>query len=422
VAAAAFLLYQLLLPVAPKATGTPEVPRGEQALRKEAPAPAAAPSPRAEKPPPPERPAASAGVPAEKEIQADGGVPARLPLAEGAPDGTDAGSAASKDAILMGLNAFQAGDYQEALSYFKQVEGEPGALASLGVTYYKLGQYENARLYLERSLEAGANEFMARKFLALAYYKLDDLEESVRYADAALAMKHEADLKTFLERVRREQKAQTHRVDEETLHFRVVFDGYEHGSVSRDVLGILEDAYRSVGRELDYFPEEPVAVVIYTEKDFFDITMLPAWTAGAFDGKIRLPIRGMDEITDITLEHVLYHEYVHALVERITRRVPLWLNEGLAEYLVPRDYFVRVGQLIPLRSLEQGFPLGDQRQMTIAYMQSYSAVSELVERYGLPRFKEMLFALGEGEDLNSAFSSAFFITYDEFVSTWGKEG
>jgi hypothetical protein len=60
--------------------------------------------------------------------------------------------------------------------------------------------------------------------------------------------------------------------------------------------------------------------------------------------------------------------------------------------------------------------------MTIAYMESYSAVSELVERYGLARFKEMLFALGEGKDLNGAFSSAFFITYDDFVSTWGKEG
>jgi tetratricopeptide (TPR) repeat protein len=422
VAAAAFLLYQLFLPVAPGAPGAPEFPRGKQALGEEAPAAAPAPSAPAEKQTPPETPAAPASLLPERNAQADADVPADLPLAEVAPEGTGEASAPSKDAILMGLNAFQEGDYEAALSHFKQVEGEPGALASLGVTYYKLGQYGNARVYLERSLAAGLNEFMARKFLALAHYKLDDLEESVRYAEAALAMKHEPDLKTFLERVRREQETQTYRVDEETLHFRVVFDGYEHGSISRDVLGILEDAYRHAGRELDYFPEEPVTVVIYTEKDFFDITMLPAWTAGAFDGKIRLPIRGMDEITDITLEHVLYHEYVHALVESITHRVPLWLNEGLAEYLVPRDYFVRIGQLIPLRSLERGFPLGDQRQMTIAYMESYSAVSELVERYGLARFKEMLFALGEGKDLNGAFSSAFFITYDDFVSTWGKEG
>jgi tetratricopeptide (TPR) repeat protein len=342
--------------------------------------------------------------------------------AEGASAEAGSESAASTDAILLGLNAFQAGDYEEALSYFKQVEGQPGTLASIGVTYYKLGQYENARRYLDESLEAGANEFMARKFLALAHYKLDNLEESVHYAEAALLMKHEPDLKTFLERVRREQKTEAYRVDEETLHFRVAFDGYEHGSISRDVLGILEDAYREVGRNLDYFPEEPVTVVIYTEKDFFDITMLPAWTAGAFDGKIRLPIRGVEEITDVSLEHVLHHEYVHALVETITTRVPLWLNEGLAEHLVPRDYFVRVGQLIPLRNLERGFPMGNQRQMIIAYMESYSAVSELVERYGLPRFKEMLTALGEGEDLNSAFSSAFSTTYDEFVSTWGKEG
>lgn len=209
------------------------------------------------------------------------------------------------------------------------------------------------------------------------------------------------------------------RVEERTVHFRAVFDGYEHGGVSRTVLGILEDAYREMGRKLDHFPLQPVTVVLYTEKDFFDITRLPAWTAGAYDGKIRLPVRGIEKESGLSLRNVLYHEYVHALVHSITPRAPMWLNEGLAEYLVPRG-FQRVGQAIPIQSLEGSFPLGDQRLMALAYAESFSAVSHLVERNGLYAVKRLLVALSRGDSLDEAFRGAFSISYDEFASAWGR--
>jgi len=209
------------------------------------------------------------------------------------------------------------------------------------------------------------------------------------------------------------------RVEEQTVHFKAVFDGYEHGGVSRTVLGILEDAYREMGQQLDHFPLKPVTVVLYTEKDFFDITRLPAWTAGAYDGRIRLPVRGIEKESGLSLRQVLYHEYVHALVHSITPRAPMWLNEGLAEYLVPRG-FHKVGQAIPIQSLENSFPLGDQRLMALAYAESFSAVSYLVEQHGLYAVKRLLMALSRGDALDAAFRGAFPISYDEFASTWGR--
>lgn len=318
------------------------------------------------------------------------------------------------------IRSFNTGDYETALRLFMEASARnAAALTGAGLAYYKLGRYREAIRSLEDALQTGEEEFVTRKFLAMAYYKTDELEKSIRHAEHALAIREDSELQLLHKKLSSELRAQSNRVDEATLHFKVIFDGYEHGDMSRTVLGILEDAYRSLGRKMDHFPLESVTVVLYTRKEFFDVTRLPAFTAGAYDGKIRLPIKGLEEQNQETLRHVLFHEYAHALVQSMTPNAPLWVNEGLAEYLAPRG-LERTGQVIPLASLERSFPMDDQRLTTIAYMESFSAVSDLIEEYGIYRLREFLFSLGRGEDVDQAFSSSFFISYRDFVSKWGK--
>jgi tetratricopeptide (TPR) repeat protein len=322
--------------------------------------------------------------------------------------------------IGKGIEAFNAGDYRAALGHFIEAsDSDQRGITGAGLTYYKLGDYRRAIEYLERSLSKGGDEFLSRKFLAFSYYNAEELEKSISSADKALSIKSDPELEGLREKLGRELRTQASRVEEQTLHFKVVFDGYAHSGVSRTVLGILEDAYRFIGQKMDYFPMEPVTVVLYTEKDFFDITELPAWAAGAYDGKIRLPVKGLEKQRSESLRHVLFHEYVHAMVHSITAEAPLWLNEGLAEYLAPRG-LEKTGQAIPLRSLEDAFPMGDHRLTALAYMESYSAVSYLAGKHGLYSIKKLLLALSKGRDLDSAFREAFYVTYEEFVSTWGK--
>jgi tetratricopeptide (TPR) repeat protein len=62
---------------------------------------------------------------------------------------------------------------------------------------------------------------------------------------------------------------------------------------------------------------------------------------------------------------VIYHEYVHLLVENTTGNMPAWFNEGLAEYYstfsIEEDRKVHLGELIPyhLETLREGklYPL-----------------------------------------------------------------
>ena len=125
------------------------------------------------------------------------------------------------------------------------------------------------------------------------------------------------------------------------------------------------------------------------------------------------------------MKRILFHEFTHALVNSITPRCPVWINEGLAEYFSEDEEYLKLGaqlgQLIPLRYLEGGFPSGDVRLVALAYLESFTAVSDLIEKHGLFRVKECLEALGKGESLSGAFRSIFGVTYEEFASKWGRD-
>lgn len=324
-----------------------------------------------------------------------------------------------RELSLRAAEKLRAGEYADAAKLFHELsEHDPSAFKGLGVSYMNVGDYENARLSLEKALEHIPNDFMVRKILAIIYYKKDDAERALMHAETALSVMNDPELQQLQAKLRNEKSAEERHVNEGTTHFKVSFDGYAHGDLSRKVIDILEDAYRTIGKEMDYFPSQPVSVVLYTNQDFYDITQSPQWSGGIFDGKIRIPIRGV-ESREGELRKVLFHEYTHAVVHSITPLCPLWVNEGLAEYFSTNSGKM-IGQLLPLTSLEASFSGLRPENIRTAYWESYSAVSYLIERYGLHRIKQFLLALPKRSDLNQAFEDAFSMSYREFTSSWGK--
>lgn len=315
----------------------------------------------------------------------------------------------------------KAGDNDNAIKLLKEIsERDNRAFTGIGILFLKTGKYDDAIKYLEKAIEHDSNNFTAIKVLALAYYKTDRLDKSLHNIEKGLSIKEDQALQFLHDKIGREHRTQQKFIDESTRHFKVIFDGHENGNISRKVLGILDDAYRFVGKELNYFPDQPITVIIYTEKEFFDTTLAPGWAGGAYDfigGKIRIPVKGV-EGKEAELKRVLFHEYVHAMVDSITQRCPLWINEGLAEYF-SRDYPKKIGQVVPLNYLENSFVwLGGR--VGIAYWESYSAVSYLIEKHGAVKMKDLLVSFSKGHDVNQAFRDIFGISYSEFVSSWGK--
>lgn len=311
-------------------------------------------------------------------------------------------------------------DLKNALPIFQELaENDNRFIVCIGVCYYGLEDYTNARSYLEDAVRINDQDVEALKYLAYTCYKLDDLEAGLRHIENALRISDSMELQAFQRKLKREIEAMDHYGGAQRVNFNVVFSKVEHSDARDLVIEILEDAYRDVGRQLDAYPPNPISVILYNEQAFFDVTRAPGWAGGLYDGKIRIPIQGM-EGQEALLKRVLFHEYTHALVHTITPRCPLWLNEGLAQYFSEENMPI-VGQLIPLNLLEYRFPGGDPRLVAAAYVESYSVTVYLIDRYGLYSVKELLVKLGKGEDMETAFSSCFMTSYAQFKETWGKE-
>jgi tetratricopeptide (TPR) repeat protein len=318
---------------------------------------------------------------------------------------------------------FEKGDFRKSVELCKQLaERDKKAFLCVGLSYFKLADYENSIGFLEQALDGGADEFTCRKYLAFAHYYRDNFDKSILNAKEGLDIRKDAELDAFYARLMREKKAHRNFVSESTTHFRVQFDGYELGGISRKVIGMLEDAYSSIGSDLNYYPSEPITVILYSNHDFYDTTQAPGWMGGYFDtrdGKIRVPVRGAEGQEDL-LKTVLFHEYMHSLIHSITKSCPLWIHEGLAEYF-SKGPSQKVGQVIPLNYLEKSFSGLSGKGISMAYIESHSAISYLMDRYRADRMKNMLLSLSSGKDLNGAFSDSFQMSYTDFINNWGKK-
>jgi hypothetical protein len=209
----------------------------------------------------------------------------------------------------------------------------------------------------------------------------------------------------------------------------VKYEGREKIEAGRIVLRILEDAYAEVGRALSYYPDGEIQVILYSGQQFQEVTDAPGWSGGIYDGKIRIPIGGIEQTTP-GLRRTLYHEYTHAVVRAITPRVPTWLNEGLAQYFEGREIDVRQkemmrriaqeGKLPPLSNLEGSFMGLGGDQAVFAYLFSLSSVRYMIDSFGMYRVKGVLEELAAGADTGKAISNSIALSYEEFDNSWKR--
>jgi len=293
---------------------------------------------------------------------------------------------------------------------------------------------------LNQIIKNTPNDLNAMTLLGTLYYKQDQLNEAITVWEKVMKADPSNQLvRENLEKARREAGAHAGFSHEMTRHFTIKFDGAENRHLYQTVLGILENAYGEIGRTLHYFPSREVIVYLYTDRQFFDVTRAPAWSGGIFDGKIRIPAKGFEDKLD-ALKRILTHEYVHSVVYQITQQglhgkkggtsvqVPVWLNEGIAQYLeisrtgdeVNRLIKERIkrGVFIKLSALHGSFMGLDTIQAAIAYEESLSAVSFLIDEYGMWRFKMLLEDLATKGTIDAAISSTLSISYDQFQSRW----
>ena len=335
--------------------------------------------------------------------------------------------AESRSAALSqdGWQAIRTGKLQEATRLFNEALSAGSADATLylgaGLAAHLQGQEEQATRYLEEALRRDAKLTQASLLLGDIAYRRGDTDAAIRLYEAALATAPaQAQIQTQLEQWRKE--ATLHRSFQQNLnaHFTILFEGPAEQRVAGTALDMLEAAYWRIGTDLLAYPSNIITVVLYTDEQFRDITRSPSWAGGAYDGKIRVPMRGSLGSPQ-QLEKVLAHEFTHALVHSVVPRgAPTWIDEGLAVVFEQSDLrwaeqsVRKAAALIPLSQLHSGFLDLPSDQVSLAYAESGLAVQMLLDRAGPLTVTLLLKDLDAGQEFASAFERRFLLSYADF--------
>lgn len=296
----------------------------------------------------------------------------------------------------------------------------------IGYALLRQGRTAEAEESLLEALREGGPSGEIYHLLGRVCYREGRLYEAQTYLEQALQLQpQQKEVTEFLEKIRREVKIaegmETRRGG--TFAISYVDGGEELGDQTREV---LQEAYGDLGSLFNAFPEASVTVILYGRKDFAAVTGAPDWAGGAYDGKIRVPVRGITEMTP-QLRRILYHEYAHLLLWTLTRgKLPLWLNEGLAQVAEgdlhhrQKDY----GAPLPFSRLERSFDGLNAEEAATAYRQSRDFVQWLLEEYGWPRMLDLLQTLGGGERFDKAVASILLYSgegFDAVQQRWLEE-
>ena len=330
---------------------------------------------------------------------------------------------AARDALVAGQPHAAADEFRQAIASDPK---NPRLYLGAGTAAYLERRDTDAKESLDHALALDPRMTRARALLGQVLHRSGDLLGSIRtYETLTTEAPDDKEAVATLERWRREAELQERMQQAIGQHFTVSFEGPEEAALATKALDSLERAYWRIGDTLGTYPTAPIAVVLYTGEQFRDITRSPSWAAGAYDGTIRMPMRGAFD-NEKELDRVLAHEFTHALIRSLASRgVPAWLNEGLATILESGDARWAEQQLsgahvpLALATLQASFGRlsGDQAQL--AYATSAMAVRRLVEEAGGFAIANLLRDLGDGVDFNAAFAHRIQRTFADFQASLG---
>jgi tetratricopeptide (TPR) repeat protein len=290
-----------------------------------------------------------------------------------------------------------------------------------GISAFMLGRNAEAQNMLARALALDPTLTEASVLLGDLQYRSGRLAEAIATYQSGL--KHAPQETRFTSKIAvwtTELRAESRLFASRGAHFRVLFEGPANDALARRIVEMLEAAYVRVGGALTAYPQQPVDVVLYTQQQFRDVTRMPSWASAAYDGRIRISTRGIDERA-ADLENVLTHEFVHAVVAMLGGPdVPAWLHEGLAT-VFERDgeaeaarVLAAIPSRVPLAKLHDSFAGLSAGPAAAAYALSTVAVRRMLDLRGAPAVVTLLRDLARGVPFETGFRQRMAMPYADF--------
>jgi hypothetical protein len=229
-----------------------------------------------------------------------------------------------------------------------------------------------------------------------------------------------------LEKAQRDMQEEENYRENESSHFTLRYSGEAEPGLAREVLRALEMHFSAIESELNYTPPEPIGVILYTQQAFADITRAPGWAGALNDGRIRVPVQGLTQLTP-ELSRVLKHELTHSFVRQKTHAAaPTWLQEGLAQWMEGKRSGGNAAVLLQVYDAKQAMSLGDLEGSWLrlpgeaaayAYAWALANTEYIVQADGMTDVERILDRLAAGSTTEAAAREVLHSDYADLMQS-----
>jgi tetratricopeptide (TPR) repeat protein len=314
-------------------------------------------------------------------------------------------------------------DERTALTYAPE---NPIILLNVAYLHLRRSEYKQALDYLERAQRVAPENPDVPKLAGWAYYGLNKLDQAVREWQRALALRSDAEVQAALEKAQRDMQEEENYRENESSHFTLRYSGEAEPGLAREVIRTLEMHFSAIESALNYTPPEPIGVILYTRQAFADITRAPGWAGALNDGRIRVPVQGLTQLTP-ELSRVLKHELTHSFVRQKTHAAaPTWLQEGLAQWMEGKRSGGNAAVLLQVYDAKQSMSLGDlegswlrlsSEAAAYAYAWALANIEYIVQVDGMTDVERILDRVAAGSTTEVAAREVLHSDYADLVQS-----
>ena len=302
-------------------------------------------------------------------------------------------------------------------------------MVRLGAVYLRLNEFKPAQQILRTAFQISPGSLVVNELLGMAEYYLSNNQLAIARWETALKISPQAPVAGLLEKVKKEEVVEKDFKFRHSAHFELSSDGKVVGSnLAKSVLDDLEQDYADFRVTFSVAPPGQIPVLLYPDQEFQQATNAPHDISGLNDGKIRIPVRGLTEVTP-ALEIVLKHELAHSFIQLKSQgHAPHWVHEGMAQYFSipgvcdrqnPWWETLKQQSRLPIASLDDYLqPTTATNESTLAYLESLSLVCYISDTYGPDTLQQLLTALASTGRFDAAANSVLHDDLPDLERSW----
>jgi len=222
----------------------------------------------------------------------------------------------------------------------------------------------------------------------------------------------------------------------QTPHFDIYF--YEQQQeLAEFVAEVSEESYEQISVHLRWSLKNRVSIMVYNSHNEFQQTNVVGTymregvggVTELFKNRVVFPFEGNYE----QFRHVIHHELVHALINdmvyggrmqniissRAKIRVPIWSNEGLAEYL-SSNWDTKADMTMRDIAVHERMPSVKELNYFLAYKGGQSVWRFITGKYGREKIADIFRSMKRTQNDQKGYENALGMNYEDLTKQWHK--